>query len=600
MHEGRAQNLVDVWEESARRFASRPFLAERKDGEWRWTTYAELAQSVDACRGGLASLGVQPGDRVAVITNNRIAWAVTCYATYGLEAVLVPMYEAQLAREWEHILGDSGAKVAIAATDTIARTVTEMRERLPMLERVIVVDRAADDPDSFERLLAIGRESPAPARHPDEQAVAGFVYTSGTTGLPKGVVLTHRNLASNLLAVREVFPLEPGEVSLSFLPWAHSFGQVCELHYGASQGLGLAINDKVANLVENMGEVRPTVLIAVPRVFNRIYRSVAQQIANRPAFIRKMFADGIAVAAQHRRGEKAGFLRELELRVDDRLIFSKIRDRFGGRLKMVISASAPLSVHVAELVDALGLTVYEGYGLSETSPVVSVNTPARRKIGSVGPVIPGVRVVIDESKGDGPGRGEIIVYGPNVMRGYHNRPEENAATFTEDGGLRTGDLGYVDDEGFLFITGRIKEQYKLENGKYVMPGAVEEQLKLSPFIANAMVYGDGRPYNVAIVVPDRAALEDWARREGLMIDDPARDPRVHELLLAEIDARGRESLRGYEVPKRVLVVSDDFTTENGLLTPTMKLKRREVANRYRRELDALYAASDEIRAPLSI
>ncbi len=598
MEDERIRSLVDIWEHSAHRFAQRPALAERTAGAWHWTTYAELDAQIAACRGGLASLGVAAGDRVAIISNNRIPWAATCYATYGLEAVLVPMYEAQLSREWEHILADSGAKVVVAATGAIARVIEEMRDRLPKVEHVIGLDLPAEDPTSFAHLITTGREHPADARHPDGEAVAGFVYTSGTTGLPKGVVLTHRNLTSNLLAVREVFPIEPTEVSLSFLPWAHSFGQVGELHYGLSQGIGIAINDEISNLVDNMSEIRPTILIAVPRVFNRIYSSVAQQLAHRPKVIRKMFADGLSVAAQHRRGERAGLLRELELKLDDRLIFSKIRARFGGRLKMVISASAPLSIEVAELVDALGLNVYEGYGLSETSPVVTVNTPERRKMGSVGPVIPGVRVEIDESKGDAPGRGEVIVYGPNVMRGYHERPRENAAAFTPDGGLRTGDLGYLDEEGFLFITGRIKEQYKLENGKYVMPGVAEEKLKLSPFIANVLLYGDGRPYNVAIVVPDRKALEEWARGEGIELADPARDARVHDLLLSEITARGHEVLRRYEVPKRVLVVSEDFTTDNGLLTPTLKLKRRQVVERYRKELDALYASSEEVRAPI--
>lgn len=599
MEDGRVRSLVDVWEQSCRRYASSKALAEKHGGEWRWKTYAELSELIDACRGGLAALGVAPGDGVAIISNNRIAWAVACYATYGLEAQLVPMYEAQLAREQEHILKDSGAKVVLAATEALFRTVSEMAPRVPSIQHVIGLDLPADHPQSYERLLAQGRAHPAPARHPDESAVAGFFYTSGTTGLPKGVVLTHANLVSNLLAVREVFPLEPGQISLSFLPWAHSFGQVCELHYGLSQGMCSAINDSIANLLENMAEVKPTVLIAVPRVFNRIYRTVTQEIASRPALIRKMFSDGLDVAALHRRGQKAGLLRELELKLDDRLVFSKIRERFGGRLQMVISGSAALSTEVAEFIDALGLTVYEGYGLSETSPIVSANTPTHRKIGSVGRVLPGVRVVIDESRGDAPGRGEIIVYGPNVMRGYHNRPEENAAAFTPDGGLRTGDIGYLDDEGYLFITGRIKEQYKLETGKYVMPGPVEEQLKLSPFIANAMVYGDGRPYNVAIVVPDRAAVEDWARREGMQLDEVARDPRVQELLLRELEARGHEGLRGYEIPKRILVVTDDFSTENGLLTPTQKVKRREVISRYRKEIDALYAAADEVRAPMS-
>jgi len=592
-------SLVEVWEQSSRRFAERNALAERSPGgEWVWSSFTDVAARVDRCRAGLARLGVSPGDRIAVLSDNRLDWVVACYAIYGLEGALVPMYQAQLEREREHILEDSGATIALVATEPLFRSVSALKERLPSLRAVVGLDLPPDHPDGFEALLALGEAEPIPARHPAPGTVAGFFYTSGTTGLPKGVVLTHANLGSNLLAMREVFPLEPGEVSLSFLPWAHSFGQVCELHYGLSQGMSIVINDAIPNLLENMKEIRPTILVAVPRIFNRIYRAVMQDISRRPALLRKLFHDGLEVAAQHRRGEKAGFLRELELKLDDKLIFEKIRERFGGRLEKVISGSAALTVEVAELIDALGIKVYEGYGLSETSPVVAANTPRHRKLGSVGRVLPGVRVAIDESKGEGRGDGEIIVHGPNVMRGYHNRPEENAAALTEDGGLRTGDLGHLDEDGYLFITGRIKEQYKLENGKYVMPGAVEEELKLSSFIANVMVHGDGRPYNIAIVVPDSAALEDWAKREGIELSDPARDRRVLALLMDEMEKHG-DTLRGYEIPRKLLVVTEDFTTEGGLLTPTLKLKRREVLSRYRREIDALYAGPDETRVSAS-
>ncbi len=589
-------SLVDLWEESRRRYADRAALAERsRSGEWAWTSYDELGREVDRVRAGLAALGVGPEDRVAVLSDNRIAWVACAYATYGLEAQLVPMYEAQLGKEWEHILKDSGAKVAVAATEPIFRELSERRGNLPALQHRVGLGLPDDHPDGYARLRQRGDERPVPARRPRPDAVAGFFYTSGTTGMPKGVVLTHANLVSNILAMREVFPLDLGEVSLSFLPWAHAFGQVCELQYGLTQGVSIAINDDIPNLARNMQEIRPTLLVAVPRVFNRIHSGVMQQIAERPALIQRMFADGLEVAAMHRRGQRASLLRELELRLDDRLIFRKIRDRFGGRLKKVISGSAALSIEVAELIESLGIEVYEGYGLSETSPVVSANTPRARKLGSVGKVLPGVRVVIDERGSDVAGEGEVIVYGPNVMRGYHERPEENAAAFTADGGFRTGDLGHLDEDDFLHITGRIKEQYKLENGKYVMPVAVEEELALSPYVANVMVHGDGRPYNVALLVLDRDALAKWAEREDVELpEEPLGDPRVQALLKGELEAR-RSALRGYEVPRRLLLVREDFSTDNGLLTPTMKLKRGEILRRYREPIERLYASDAEVR-----
>src|SRR5690606_12759594 len=268
----------------------------------------------------------------------------------------------------------------------------------------------------------------------------------------------------------------------------------------------LALNDDITAIVSNLAEVRPTILIAVPRIFNRIYDSVNQQMQSKPKPIQRLFETGLAVAKKRSLGQPVGTLEGVAASLAERLIFSKVRQRFGGRLKLVISGSAALNKDVAEFIDALGIMVYEGYGLSETSPVVSVNYPGHRKIGSVGPVIPNVKVVIDESQTEEPGEGEIIVYGPNVMKGYHNRPEETAAVMLDDGGFRTGDLGMLDKEGYLYITGRIKELYKLENGRYVAPAALEEELKVSPYISNVVLYGANIPYNTALVTPSMDAL----------------------------------------------------------------------------------------------
>ncbi len=580
-------NLVQLYQQSCEQYAERPFLGTKREGRWEWTTYGQMRELIDRCRGGLHALGVGEGDGVAIVANNRVEWAVACYATYGLAGSFIPMYEQQLPKEWKFILDDCGAKVVLASTRPIFDRLVEMQPELGALEHVIGLELPEDDPRSFAALLRSGAEHPIEAREPDPETVAGLIYTSGTTGNPKGVILTHRNIASNVSAASEVFPLEPEDVTLSFLPWAHSYGQTAELHFASSQGCGVALNDAIPNLLQNLEEVKPTVLIAVPRIFNRIYDGVNRQMEERPGFLRRMFQDGIHNATRRAHGERLGPLQKLELTIDDKLIFKKVRDKFGGRLRLVISASAALNKEVAEFIDALGINVYEGYGLTETSPVVSGNTPEHRKLGSVGRAIPGVRVVIDTTASDVPGQGEIVVYGPNVMRGYHNRPEENERAFTHDGGFRTGDLGYVDEDGFLYITGRIKEQYKLENGKYVMPAPLEEELKLSPFIANVMLHGSNRPYNVALVVPDPEALGRWAAEHQVKVGDVERDPRVLELLMHEIEDRARE-FKSFEVPKRALVVREDFTTENDLLTPTLKLKRRNVETRYGEMLEALY------------
>jgi len=581
------ENLVELWERSCREFAARDLFGVKQGTGWTWLTYAQVGERVNEFRAGLASLGVGRGDVVAVIADNRVEWAVACYATYGLGASYVPMYQAQLDKEWQFILGDCGAKVAICATDAIVGTLRRMQPELPALRHVIGLELPASDGSSYAAVLEAGRQRPVPAVSPSSSDVAGLIYTSGTTGMPKGVILSHGNITSNVNAIHEIFEFQPDDRSLAFLPWAHSFGQTCELHCLVSMGCSMAINDDIKNLVANLGEVKPTILYAVPRVFNRLYDGVNAQVAAKPGVIQWLFKHGVEVATRKAKGETVGPVDALLLALADRLIFSTVRQRFGGRLKYAISGSAALSQEVAAFIDALGITVYEGYGLTETSPIATANYPGHRKMGSVGRAIPGVSIQIDRSTTGDPVHGEIIIRGPNVMQGYHHRPEENAAVLMEDHSFRSGDMGYLDPEGYLFITGRIKEQYKLENGKYVVPSPLEEKLKLSQFIANVMIYGDNKPHNVALVIPDPEALRAWASKQGLALGDVACNEQVRELLRSEIAALSKE-IKGYERVQNFIVVIEDFTTDNGMLTPTLKLKRRAVLQRYGEDLDALY------------
>jgi len=586
-----AQSLVEIAEDRFHTYAARPLFGERSGGTWAWTSYAEVGAMVDELRGGLASLGVRAGDRVAIVSRNSIAWAVSAYATYGLGATFVPMYEAQRPDDWEFILQDCAAAVAIARTPEIAAAIDAMRPRLPALRHVIVVEGASEDPRSFASIRARGRQAPVAMVAPEPEDVAGFVYTSGTTGKPKGVMLTHGNLASNVAASTSAFPITPDDRTLSFLPWAHVYGQTVELHILIAAGASTALNDDVTRLLEDLREVKPTILVAVPRIFNRIHAAVRAQIDAKPRIIRAVFAAGLAAAVLAHRGVALRIGQRVMRWLAEHLIFRKVRGRFGGRLKYVISGSATLSTEVGQFVDGLGLEVYEGYGLTETSPIVTMNRPGARKLGSVGRVLPGVTVRIDESTGDAPGTGEIVVYGPNVMKGYFARPEENARAFTADGGLRTGDLGRFDGDGYLFVTGRIKEQYKLENGKYVMPTPLEEQLALSPYIANVMLHGQDRPYNVALVVLDRERVAAWASEHGLPADaDLAQLAEVRALIDAELQHRSA-AFRSYEKPRGFVLTAEPLTIENGMLTPTLKLKRRNVLARHGAALEALYVGT---------
>ncbi len=425
------------------------------------------------------------------------------------------------------------------------------------------------------------------------------MYTSGTTGDPRGVALTHGNLVSNVTAILSQVPVSERHRTLAFLPWAHAFGQTLELHGVIAAGASIAIAESVDKIVANLAEVRPTVLVAVPRVFLRVYAGVTSLLAAKPRPIRWLAKRGLALAKRRSAaGRRLPLHQRLLWWLADRLVFARVRARVGGRLEFAISGAAALPKEVAELVDGLGIQVYEGYGLTEASPIVAANVPGHRKFGSVGRPLPGVRVVIDTAPtGDGPagdGRvGEIVVYGPNVMRGYHGRAEESRAVLTDDGGLRTGDMGYLDEDGYLHITGRIKEQYKLANGKYVSPGPLEDKLKLSPLINEVMIYGEGRLHNVALIVPDltnlcaavRAAAAEIATPEA--IEQFLRAPKVLEALALAIETGSRD-FRGYERIERFLLLPEGFTQENGMLTPSLKLKRKAIVARWRAELDRLH------------
>jgi long-chain acyl-CoA synthetase len=598
------ETLVDILSFSVATFASREVFGTKKDGVWRYSTYAEFGQDVDRLRGGLASIGVGKGDRVAIVSNNRVEWVVAAYATYTLGASFVPMYESQLAEEWEFIVKDCDAKVLIVATKAIFEKTRGFLGRLPSLAHLVLLEGDAEDGaasvSTYRSLLESGKVAPLVAPEPSD--VAGFIYTSGTTGTPKGVLLSHSNLASNVSAVRALFPITPEDRSLAFLPWAHSFGQTAELHVILSFGASMGICESTEKIIANLAEVKPTLIFSVPTIFNKLYMAVQKQIAGKPAFIQSMVQEALRATAKQRAGAAVGLVERLVLALTDRLVFSKVRARFGGRLKFAFSGGAAISPEVAEFIDSLGITVYEGYGLTETSPIATTNYPGSRKIGSVGRALPGVRIEIDSSfAGDeknGYREGEIVVYGHNVMVGYHHRPDENAAALTTspegERGFRTGDMGYLDADGFLYVTGRIKEQYKLENGKYVVPTPLEAELKLSPYVANVMVYGDNRPFNVALIVPNIDAVKVWAAKQGLDAEVSALlvHPKVMDLFRKELDLRSGK-FKGFESVRSFTLVADDFTTQNGMLTPKLSLKRRAVIQAHGALLEGLYAQKRE-------
>ncbi len=596
------QSLVDLLKASVSQHGPRTLFLTKRDDKWQKTSYEEFQQIVDRVRGGLAQLGVKPGDRVGIIAANRVEWAAVAYASYGLAATLVPMYESQRETDWSFIIRDANIKVLFVSSPAIYAKVAALRPSLPMAPRLIPIDGGQATAEmTFADLLKLGERHPLPPSMPAGGDVACLMYTSGTTGEPKGVILSHENIVSNVATLLDCIPVEDDHLTLSFLPWAHAFGHTVELHVVIAGGAAMAIAESVDKIVDNLVEVRPTVLVAVPRVFISVYAGVQKTLASKPRLIRWLARRGLAAARKRTEGSSLSLGERLTFRLADRLIFSKVRKRLGGRLKYAVSGAAALPREVAEFVDGIGVAVYEGYGLTETSPVISTNIPGQRKLGSVGKPLPGVKVVIDRSViSDFRDfrQGEIVVSGPNVMRGYHNRREETTAVLNAEGGLRTGDIGYLDDDGYLFITGRIKEQYKLTNGKYVSPAPLEERLKLSPFVADVMIYGDNRPYNVALIIPDGDAIRSWAAAAGRGAVNPGaqlKDQALLDQIAADV-AKVAASFRGYERIAAFTLLPEPFTQENGMLTPSMKLKRRNIVERWRTQIDLLYR-SDEPFSP---
>jgi long-chain acyl-CoA synthetase len=590
----RPENLVDLFEDSAAAYGSNKlFGTKNAAGEYEWVTYAEVAKRVDDLRAGLAAEGIGKGDAIGLIANNRTEWAIIAFATFGLGARFIPMYEAELVSTWKYIITDSGIKLLFISKPDILEKVKTFSDSIPGLKKIIMID--TDSPDSMVALEKKGNENPVPSIKPDSDDIAVLIYTSGTTGEPKGVLLSHGNFSSNAFDAGSLHPdLSANDRSLSILPWAHSFGITADLFNFINIGGSIAFMGSVQTIVEDLGNAQPTFLIAVPRIFNRVYDGLWSKMDEEGGIPRKLFVMGVEAGKKKRELAEQGktsFMVNLKYNLADKIVFKKIRDRFGGKLVGAVTGSAMMNPDIAYFFSDLGIPTYDCYGLTETSPAATMNCPGHNKIGTVGRAIPNVRIVIDSSVVDeNADDGEIIVYGPNVMKGYHNKPEATAQVMTPDGGFRTGDRGKLDGDGFLKVTGRIKEQYKLLNGKYVFPSSIEEEIKLIPYVANAMIYGEGREFNICLVVPDFEVCTRYAEKEGLPTDPEqlTADERMQKQITDAITAALKKGYGSYEIPKRFVFVAEDFSLENGMLTQTLKLKRRVVVDKFNEEIEASY------------
>jgi long-chain acyl-CoA synthetase len=587
-------NLVEFLERSVAKYPDHPLFGTKNvSGTYDWVTYREVGRRVDNLRGGLARQGIGKGDAVGLIANNRVEWAVAAFAAYGLGARFIPMYESELLHVWEYIITDSAVKVLLVSKQEIYDKIKNFTGKIPTLQKIFVID--ATGPGTMTELESVGQENPMPSLHPNPDDIAVLIYTSGTTGDPKGVLLSHGNLTSNSHAGRKFYPeLNANSRTLSILPWAHSFGQTAELYTMIQLGGSIGFMEKPTTIVSDMAQVRPTFLIAVPRVFNKIYDTLWSKMNEMGGFKKSLFVMGVESAKKRRELAKQGqsdFMTNLKFKIADQLVFHKIRDMFGGRMLGSMTGSAAMNKEISLFFFDMGIPLYDCYGMTETSPAITMNGSVAFKFGTVGRPIEKVKVVIDRSVvEEGAEDGEIICYGPNVMKGYHNKPEQTKEVMTTDGGVRTGDRGRLDEDGYLYITGRIKEQFKVENGKFVFPASLEEDICLVPAVQNAVIYGDNRPYTICLIVPDFFVLEKYAEKHNLPADIKTLIQRkdVQDMMANEITSSLKGKYGSYEIPKKFLFVTEIFTLENGMLTQTMKLKRRVVLTKYMDQIEALY------------
>ena len=637
----RDDTLVKLFRSAVATFERRPALAVRDDdGRWPAISYEEVAAAVRRAARALHDLGVQAGDRVALVAENRPEWAIADYAILSLGAVTVPLYPTLPAGQIAPILRDAGVRVVLASTADQLAKVRTAAASAPEIEHVAgfdpvpndgaavdverrvdeSVDRHVEDgdasaavegsvdaavessvrPDAPPRTLhdwramldraSVAADTPAWGAELDLRAdvigrddVATIIYTSGTTGVPKGVVLTHYNLAAMVDATQQSrsIALAAGETTLSLLTLSHVFQRVADFLF-FSRGVTIHYAVSQQTVPRDLGEVRPHHVIGAPRLYEKIHHAVITQPGTKGRLARWAARVGSSAVEARLAGRPVPAGTRLQAALADRLVFSRLRARVGGRLRTFISGSAPLAAEVAALFHAAGMPIYEGYGLTETSPVLTSNRPEAVRLGTVGIPYPGVELRL------GPER-EIQARGPSVTRGYWHNQEATRAAFTDDGWFRTGDIGTVED-GFLRITDRLKDLIVTAGGKNVAPQPLEQRVTTSAYIAQAVLVGDRRPYLVMLLVPDFDALTDWARAHGL---DPAArhavasDPRLVAMLESEARARLSDAAR-HEMPKKFAVLDTELTVDNGLLTPTLKVKRRAVGGRFAGVIEGLY------------
>jgi long-chain acyl-CoA synthetase len=600
-HNETPQTLPALCLSALKAHARADVLNYKQGGHWQHISASEVWRRVRAIALGLDALGLRKGDRIALLSENRPEWSLTDLAILSVGAVNVPIYTTQAVEQVRYILEDSQARVLFVSNRRVFRHARPGIEPVESLERLIFFDEVAEgqanaltlaeleaqgatrdaaEPEAFNRLTR--------AIAPDD--LATIIYTSGTTGEPKGVMLTHANFVSNVYAITSDLPISSADTSLSVLPLSHIFERTA-FYVFCWNGMAVHYAPSVDQLAEYLQEVRPTVMTAVPRLFEKVYHKIVKRGMSATGWRKRLFVwaleTGKRQAELHDRGVAVPPLLELQQELASLLVFSKWRAGVGGRLRYFVSGGAPLSPALSYAFIAAGIPILQGYGMTEAC-IVAANRPENNKVGSIGLPFPGIEMRVDDE-------GELLIRGPNVMRGYYNKPEETAAVFTADGWFKTGDVGYRDAQGHFYITDRKKELFKLSNGKYVAPQQIESLIKQSALVNQVVVVGAGRKQPAALVVPDWEALqgalaenngETKARSNGNRAA-VSRDPAAVRLVQREVAAL-TAGLSDYERVRRVALLPDEFSIDGGELTPTLKVKRRVIDEKYRTLIDEIY------------
>lgn len=595
-----ATTLIEMLLEVVQAHGAKTSLMTKKAGAYQGFSYNEFLNRVKYFALGLASLGIKHGDRVAVISENRPEWAIADFGILALGATNVPIYPTITPLQIEYILSDSGSKAIIVSTPELQQKVLTIFDNLPELEKIIFMDENGTHKDymiKYEKIYDLGKafekdhpgyfEATVKKVGPDD--LCGIIYTSGTTGAPKGVMLSHNNLLSNVKAALEVIKADETDTFLSFLPLCHSFERMAGHFTAIAAGATIAYAESVDTVAQNLGEVKPTLMTSVPRLFEKIYARIIENASAGSPLKRKIFWWAINTGEKYANaqfsGKKPGGWLKFKHQVAHKLVYSKLHQRVGGRLRFFVSGGAPLSKEIAEFFYKVGILILEGYGLTESSPVIAVNREDQFKFGSVGPAIPGVEVKIAED-------GEVLTRGPHVMKGYYKNPEATAEAIDSDGWLHTGDIGMLDEEGFLYITDRKKNIIVTSGGKNVTPATIENLLVTSPYIEQVMVIGDKRNYLTALIVPKFDALKKYAAEKGISfasIEELVQNPDIYDLVAADVQKLTAELAR-FEQIKKFTLLPKEFTVEGGEITPTLKVKRKVVAEKYADLIDKMYQA----------